>query len=104
MHQLETLLESNVDKNFDKLEIYVLRNVLHVDEALVPWVRLGHYEVCSCAIERRVKVRWIANAAGRISRFRIRIRRFLYRPLNLYNNFGAKFRRQGNCMRHFKRL
>jgi kinetochore protein Mis12/MTW1 len=45
VHQLETLLESNVDKNFDKLEIYVLRNVLHVDEELVPWVRLGHYEV-----------------------------------------------------------
>ncbi|QDS77521.1 hypothetical protein FKW77_000720 [Venturia effusa] len=44
VHQLETLLESNVDKNFDKLEIYVLRNVLHVDEELVPWVRLGHYE------------------------------------------------------------
>jgi kinetochore protein Mis12/MTW1 len=34
-----------VDRNFDKLEIYVLRNVLHVDEELVPWVRLGHYEV-----------------------------------------------------------
>lgn len=53
VHQLETLLESNVDKNFDKLEIYVLRNILHVDEALVPWVRLGHYEVCSYATEER---------------------------------------------------
>jgi kinetochore protein Mis12/MTW1 len=47
VHQLETLLESNVDKNFDKLEIYVLRNLLHVDEELVPWVRLRHYEVNS---------------------------------------------------------
>jgi len=46
VHMLETLLEANVDKNFDKLEIYVLRNVLTVPEELVPWVRLGHYEVC----------------------------------------------------------
>ncbi|TID17973.1 Mis12-domain-containing protein [Venturia nashicola] len=44
VHQLETLLESNVDKNFDKLEIYVLRNVLCVEGGLVDWVRLGHYE------------------------------------------------------------
>lgn len=43
-HRLETLLESNVDRNFDKLEIYVLRNVLSVPEDVVPWVRLGHYE------------------------------------------------------------
>jgi kinetochore protein Mis12/MTW1 len=45
VHQLETLLESNVDKNFDKLELYVLRSPLHVLPELVPWVRLGHYEV-----------------------------------------------------------
>ncbi|KAF2414976.1 hypothetical protein EJ08DRAFT_703983 [Tothia fuscella] len=45
VHKLETLLESNVDKNFDKLELYVLRGPLHVPEELVPWVRLGHYEV-----------------------------------------------------------
>lgn len=43
-HRLETLLESNVDRNFDKLEIYVLRNVLSVPGEIVPWVRLGHYE------------------------------------------------------------
>ena len=45
MHQLETLLESTIDKNFDKLEIYTLRNVLTVPEDLVPWVRLEHYNV-----------------------------------------------------------
>lgn len=44
LHKLETLLESNVDRNFDKLEIYVLRNVLSVPGDLVPWVRLRHYE------------------------------------------------------------
>jgi kinetochore protein Mis12/MTW1 len=44
LHKLETLLESNVDRNFDKFEIYVLRGVLHVPDELVPWVRLGHYE------------------------------------------------------------
>jgi kinetochore protein Mis12/MTW1 len=44
LHKLETLLESNVDRNFDKFEIYVLRGVLNVPEDVVPWVKLGHYE------------------------------------------------------------
>lgn len=70
VHQLETLLESNVDKNFDKLEIYVLRNVLHVEEGLVDWVRLGHYEVCPDArVEGRLRFGWDrlrANAGHRI--------------------------------------
>lgn len=45
LHQLETLLEANVDKAFDKFEIYVLRNILTVPEDLLAWVRLKHYEV-----------------------------------------------------------
>ncbi|KAI9842696.1 MAG: hypothetical protein M1837_006981 [Sclerophora amabilis] len=44
VHQLETLLEATVDKNFDKLELYALRNILTVPEDVAPWVRLGHYE------------------------------------------------------------
>ncbi|OCK81614.1 Mis12-domain-containing protein [Lepidopterella palustris CBS 459.81] len=44
VHQLETLLENTIDKNFDKFEIYTLRNVLTVPEELVPWVRLEHYD------------------------------------------------------------
>ena len=47
VHQLETLLEATVDKTFDKFEIYTLRNILTVPEDLVPWMRLGHYEVGS---------------------------------------------------------
>jgi kinetochore protein Mis12/MTW1 len=46
LHQLETLLESTVDKNFDKFEIYVLRNILSVPEELAGWIRLSHYQVC----------------------------------------------------------
>ena len=46
MHQLETLLENTIDKNFDKLEIWTLRNVLTVPDDVRGWVRLGHYEVC----------------------------------------------------------
>ena len=45
VHQLETLLEATVDKNFDKLEIWALRNVLTVPDELTPWVRLEHYQV-----------------------------------------------------------
>ncbi|KIX07305.1 uncharacterized protein Z518_01958 [Rhinocladiella mackenziei CBS 650.93] len=44
LHKLETLLNSTVDKNFDKFEIYVLRNILSVPTDLVHWVRLSHYE------------------------------------------------------------
>ena len=44
-HQLETLITSTLDKNFDKFEIYVLRNLLAVPEGLEGWIRLGHYEV-----------------------------------------------------------
>ncbi|EMD58671.1 hypothetical protein COCSADRAFT_103297 [Bipolaris sorokiniana ND90Pr] len=48
--KLETLMENAVDKNFDKLEIWTLRNVFALgrgkgeDEGLGDWVRLGHYE------------------------------------------------------------
>jgi hypothetical protein len=34
-----------VDKQFDRFEIYVLRNILTVPEDLLNWLRLGHYEV-----------------------------------------------------------
>ncbi|KAH7389909.1 Mis12 domain-containing protein [Pyrenochaeta sp. MPI-SDFR-AT-0127] len=45
--KLETLMENAVDKNFDKLEIWTLRNVLCLprgEEELANWVKLGHYE------------------------------------------------------------
>jgi kinetochore protein Mis12/MTW1 len=45
VHSLETLLESAVDRSFDRFEIYVLRNILTVPEDLVPWVRLAHHKV-----------------------------------------------------------
>jgi len=58
--KLETLMENAVDKNFDRLEIWTLRNVLCLprgEEELVNWVRLGHYEVC-CLLEME-KSRWL---------------------------------------------
>ena len=51
LHKLETLLESTVDKNFDRFEIYVLRNILSVPADLAGWIRLSHYEVCSAPKE-----------------------------------------------------
>lgn len=44
VHQLETLLEAKIDKNFDRLEIYALRNILNVPANVQDWVRLSHYE------------------------------------------------------------
>jgi kinetochore protein Mis12/MTW1 len=43
--KLETLMEAAVDKNFDRLEIWALRNVLCLPADVADWVRLGHYEV-----------------------------------------------------------
>ncbi|EKD21107.1 uncharacterized protein L3040_000856 [Drepanopeziza brunnea f. sp. 'multigermtubi'] len=43
VHQLETLLEAKIDKNFDRLEIYALRNILTVPAEVRDWVRLSHY-------------------------------------------------------------
>jgi len=47
--QLESLLNATIDRNFDKLEIYTLRNLLTVsnlkeDEGLESWVMLDHYK------------------------------------------------------------
>ncbi|KAI1417653.1 Mis12 protein-domain-containing protein [Hypoxylon sp. FL1857] len=44
-HQLETLLCASIDRNFDKFEIYVLRNILCVRPPDIrTWMRLSHYE------------------------------------------------------------
>ena len=45
--KLETLMENAVDRNFDRLEIWCLRNVLCLpkEEGIGEWVRLGGYEV-----------------------------------------------------------
>ena len=44
-HQLETLLCASIDRNFDKFEIYVLRNILCVRPPDVrDWIRLSHYD------------------------------------------------------------
>ncbi|EPQ64964.1 component of the MIND kinetochore complex [Blumeria graminis f. sp. tritici 96224] len=44
VHQLETLLEAKIDKNFDRLEIYALRNILNVPDDIRDWVCLDHYK------------------------------------------------------------
>lgn len=44
---LESLLNATVDKDFDKFEIYTLRNILalgHEEEQLAGWVQLDHYK------------------------------------------------------------
>ena len=44
VHQLETLLEAKIDKNFDKLEVFAIRNHLNVPPEVTDWVRLSHYD------------------------------------------------------------
>ncbi|TRX94485.1 hypothetical protein FHL15_004640 [Xylaria flabelliformis] len=44
-HQLETLLCASIDRNFDKFELYVLRNIFTVrPPELCNWIRLSHYD------------------------------------------------------------
>lgn len=45
VHQLETLLESTIDKNFDIMEVFALRTIIAIPEELRDWIRLKHYEV-----------------------------------------------------------
>ncbi|PNS15160.1 hypothetical protein CAC42_8161 [Sphaceloma murrayae] len=57
--KLESLLNSVIDKNFDKLEIYTLRNLLTVsnvkeDEGLENWIVLDHYRDMSQATDAPV--------------------------------------------------
>jgi len=60
--KLETLMENAVDKNFDKLEIWTLRNVLCLprgEEELASWVRLEGYEVggeCGGGVASKVRL------------------------------------------------
>ncbi|KAK7208086.1 Mis12 protein-domain-containing protein [Myxozyma melibiosi] len=43
--KLETLLEGIVDRNFDRFELYVLRNILAIpDDVADGWMRLSHHK------------------------------------------------------------
>ncbi|GAA5844182.1 hypothetical protein JCM3766R1_003283 [Sporobolomyces carnicolor] len=41
-YRLETLLEHEIDKQFDLFEIFMLRNTFKLDEALIPYLQLPH--------------------------------------------------------------
>ncbi|TQN67624.1 Kinetochore-associated protein MTW1 [Colletotrichum shisoi] len=43
VHKLETLLCAAIDKNFDKYELYVMRNILGIQPGHRNWMRLAHY-------------------------------------------------------------
>lgn len=43
-HQLETLLNASIDKNFDFFELYVMNNILTVKPQDRPYMRLAHYD------------------------------------------------------------
>lgn len=43
-HQLETLLNAAIDKNFDLFELYTMNNILKVHPDDQPFMRLAHYD------------------------------------------------------------
>lgn len=48
MHKFETLLESSVDRNFDRFELYALKNIFGVPEDVD--IVLPHYEALDFSI------------------------------------------------------
>ncbi|KAH3671789.1 hypothetical protein WICMUC_004547 [Wickerhamomyces mucosus] len=42
--KLETLLENSIDNNFDKFELYALRNILNIPNDIVGNIKLSHYK------------------------------------------------------------
>ncbi|KAG5930133.1 hypothetical protein E4U42_002869 [Claviceps africana] len=42
-HQLETLLNAAIDKNFDIFELYTMNNILTIDKKTRPFIKLSHY-------------------------------------------------------------
>ncbi|KAF4582874.1 hypothetical protein GQ602_006018 [Ophiocordyceps camponoti-floridani] len=43
-HQLETLVNASIDKNFDLFELYTMRNILAIHPQDAPYIRLAHYQ------------------------------------------------------------
>ncbi|KAI1194832.1 Mis12 protein-domain-containing protein [Nemania serpens] len=65
-HQLETLLCASIDRNFDKFEIYVLRNIFTVRPAeLCRWIRLSHYDGLDFSASPSVVVAAARGSPGR---------------------------------------
>lgn len=62
-HKLTTLLENSIDRNFDRFELFVLRNILVVREDLVGWVRLEHHKVRSPSCSPQLPVASIAPSS-----------------------------------------
>ena len=100
MHQLETLLESSVDKRFDLFEIWTLRNILTIPDDLAPWMRLGHCEVCSTLHPSSTGTDLSLLGCGHDPDGGDRTFNFLFPPLrlrlNLSSCYGAKFRKLGS--------
>ncbi|CAX44172.1 Mis12-like protein, putative [Candida dubliniensis CD36] len=44
MGKLESLLESTIDNNFDKFELYCLRNIFNIPKDLIPYIKLNHQQ------------------------------------------------------------
>ena len=81
-HQLETLYENAIDRNFDAFELYALRNIFNIPEELTGWMRLSHH-----------KVRALSSIRGFLTINRPLICRPLVSKLiTVFAMFGAKFR------------
>ncbi|KAA8916095.1 hypothetical protein TRICI_001746 [Trichomonascus ciferrii] len=75
--KLETLLESIVDKCFDKFEIYVLRNLLVIPPELISegWIRLAHHRGVDFGVE--------ADKSGELEKRIVELRREIYAQKHL---------------------
>lgn len=56
--QLETLLESAIDKRFDLFELYLLRNVFTIPVELIPYLELAHQVSAGWARRECMRATW----------------------------------------------
>ncbi len=65
IHKFETLLESAIDRNFDAMELYVLRNVFNIPQDTLGWVRLKHHQGLDFVTDDSIE---IEEELGRLQR------------------------------------
>ncbi|KAK9450317.1 Mis12 protein-domain-containing protein [Limtongia smithiae] len=94
--KLETLLENAIDRNFDRFELYVLRNVLAVpDDVVDGWMRLAHHKGIDFSTRhdqlelRLLNLRKVLQASYHVNeklRLQIRRNKEILNTLRVYNS------------------
>lgn len=96
--ELETLLVLHVDRNFDKFELYTLRNILTLPRDLVEggWIRLKHHEDIELPADGRPDTR-VAPLVASIN-LELQLRQMLLLQKERANKIVALLRQYKACV------